>query len=78
MTVVGRKTSSQPLQTHILNHIYVRWTLTRQAERLEAELDTVEHDETVGGVQFTSLLRVALKITRALSQPQLPDLSYVN
>lgn len=53
-------------------------TLTSQAERSKAKLDTVEHDEAVGGVQFTGLLWVALEITGALPQPQLPDLSYVD
>lgn len=52
--------------------------LTRQAERLEAKLQTVEQDEAVGGVHFTSLLRVALKVAGGLSQPQLPDLSDVD
>ena len=54
------------------------YTLTSHTERPQAELQAVEHDEAVGGVQFTGLLRVALKITGALPQPQLPDLSYVD
>lgn len=60
------------------SHCAALGTLTRQAERLQAKLETVDHDEAVGGVHFTSLLRVALKVTRGLSQPQLPDLSDVN
>ncbi|TNN59902.1 hypothetical protein EYF80_029868 [Liparis tanakae] len=43
-----------------------------------AKLQAVEHDEAVGGVKFTGILRVALKIPGALPQPQLPDLSYVH
>lgn len=56
-------------------HVY---TLTSQTEGPEAKLETIEHDEAVGGVYFTGLLWVALKVTGALPQPQLPDLSYVN
>ncbi len=54
------------------------YTLTSHTECPEAKLQSVEHDEAVGGVQFTGLLRVTLKISGALPQPQLPDLSYVN
>lgn len=32
----------------------------------------------MGGIHFTGLLRVALKVPGALPQPQLPDLSYVD
>lgn len=53
-------------------------TLTSHAERPEAKLQAIEYDEAVGGIQFPGLLRVALKITGALPQPQLPDLSYVD
>lgn len=52
--------------------------LTSHTERPEAKLQAIQHDEAEGGVQFTGLLWVALKITGALPQPQFPDLSYVN
>lgn len=53
-------------------------TLTCHTERPEAKLQAVQHDEAVGRVQFTGLLRVALEITGPLPQPQLLNLSYVN
>lgn len=51
---------------------------TCQAERPQAKLEAIQDDEAVGRVQFTSLLWVPLKVTRAFPQPQLPDLPYVN
>lgn len=41
-------------------------TRTSQAERSEAKLNTIEHDEAVGGVQLTGLLWVTVKIAGAL------------
>lgn len=52
--------------------------LTGHAQSPEAKLQAKEYDEAVGGIQFTGLLRVALKVPGALPQPQLPDLSYVD
>jgi len=68
------------LYIYIYTHTHTQFlsTLTSHAERPEAKLQAVEHDEAVGGVMFTGILRVALKIPGALPQPQLPDLSYVN
>lgn len=62
----------------VCENTHRQYKLTSHAERPEAKLQAVEHDEAVGGVQFTGLLRVALKIAGALPQPQLPDLSYVD
>lgn len=53
-------------------------TRTSQAERSEAKLNTIEHDEAVGGIQLTGLLWVTVKIAGALPEPQLPDLPYVD
>lgn len=39
---------------------------------------TVQHDETVGSVQFSGLLGVTFKIPGALPHPQLPDVLNVH
>lgn len=67
------------ISTHTQTVAYIHThTLTSYTEGPEAKLQAVQHYKAVGGVQLTSLLRVALKITGALPQPQLPDLPYVD